>query len=161
MPRHRADPSCIGPPHPPFPNGKGLQGSKCRPSVPQGLLVCTSLFSPSVDSFKPGELENIPEEIDLTSFIPGDTVPQEKIVLSSLRSGCYLACGRAIFILTNTIAVKYLLHYVEKVNKTNKYLDILSKACLTGTLNRMFPCCINLPLSALWKSPLAEPVLRI
>lgn len=103
----------------------------------QGLLVCTSLVSPSVDSFKPGELENIPEEIDLTSFMPGDTGTQEKMVLSSLRSGYYLACCRAIFFPTSISAVKYLLHYAEKVNKTNKYIDILRKACVTGTLNQM------------------------
>ena len=36
-------------------------------------------FPPSVDSFKPGELENILEEIDLTSFMPGNIITQEKV----------------------------------------------------------------------------------
>lgn len=48
----------------------------------RGLLACASLFPPSVDSFKPGELDeiqNVPDEIDLTSFMPADTITQEKL----------------------------------------------------------------------------------
>lgn len=36
----------------------------------------------------------------------------------------FLDCFRALLILTKTIAVKYLLHYVAKINKTNKYINI-------------------------------------
>lgn len=59
---------------PSFPSGKGTPGPSVQAQCDTGTSAMSFFFpAPSVDYAQSGELENIPVEIDLTSFLTGDT----------------------------------------------------------------------------------------